>query len=745
MSAVEELNTLLLSLSALKPPGANKSKITAITNLCIANANQCPQILQTIRDRFNTSPNTHKLGVLYVLDAVVRQWADKARLNKEDATTAGSDVSKAPNSIGVVIATQLLPPMMHDLIQNAPEDQKERIGKMIEIWERGNTFPQQLLADFKQRLGARKTLPSFQEPPRETKQGSDVFVSAAAPLATGTPTGATSDPTAQPQAAPVASAAPSGTVSLLASLANVGKQQTATPTQNVQYQNSAQYVTPTQPQQQNVGPALTAPPMPSYVPQPNGQGNAAPASAAAPAPAVPVNPLMPQAFQSMPGGNEAFMQFIGSLVQQGWSPEQIAQVIAAMSGNAQGLPGVPGMPAATQPPQAAPAQNGFAQMAPNGHVQAAPDYRSREDPRDFDRSRDRSRSPGSKHRRSPPVNRRESPTYGAYDPYIPPGAPDGPGGGPGSANGQPSSEHGGNRRGGRKNRRNRDKHRNSPAVQQQQQQQQQSQQQRSTSASTNTNSRPKYIQHDPNLPRGNIKVLSRTLFVGGVSASEQELRQIFSRFGEVQTCIVNPEKHHAFVKMANRTDSVQAKLGMEKEKNPQVLNKARQTRWGVGFGPRECSDYSTGISVIPIDRLTEADRKWVVTSEYGGTGGRALETGLVIEEPDIEIGTGVSSKGMFLSSHLEIMGKPFNNAKGKAMSRRVGPEPTGKHGHFHGRRNNHGGGGGHHGGGFDPNAPRFRKPDPRPGGPQGGEPRPEPHTIGVPPAVPGFGFQLPGM
>lgn len=149
-------------------------------------------------------------------------------------------------------------------------------------------------------------------------------------------------------------------------------------------------------------------------------------------------------------------------------------------------------------------------------------------------------------------------------------------------------------------------------------------------------------------------------------ATEQELRQIFSRFGEVQTCIVNPEKHHAFVKMANRTDSVQAKLGMEKEKNPQILNKARQvcsqshefkastdmakTRWGVGFGPRECSDYSTGISVIPIERLTEADRKWVVTSEYGGTGGRALETGLVIEEPDIEIGTGVSSKGMFLTS-----------------------------------------------------------------------------------------------
>lgn len=61
-----------------------------------------------------------------MLDAVVRQWADRARLNKEDAASAGSDVSKAPNSIGVAIATQVLPPMMHDLIQTAPEDQKVR-------------------------------------------------------------------------------------------------------------------------------------------------------------------------------------------------------------------------------------------------------------------------------------------------------------------------------------------------------------------------------------------------------------------------------------------------------------------------------------------------------------------------------------------------------------------------------------------------------------------------------------------
>ena len=79
-----------------------------------------------------------------------------------------------------------------------------------------------------------------------------------------------------------------------------------------------------------------------------------------------------------------------------------------------------------------------------------------------------------------------------------------------------------------------------------------------------------------------------------------------------------------------------------------------QTRWGVGFGPRDCSDYQTGVSIIPIERLTEADRKWMLTAEYGGTGGRTIESGMVVEEPDIEIGAGVSSKGELIFCSLSL-------------------------------------------------------------------------------------------
>lgn len=35
----------------------------------------------------------------------------------------------------------------------------------------------------------------------------------------------------------------------------------------------------------------------------------------------------------------------------------------------------------------------------------------------------------------------------------------------------------------------------------------------------------------------------------------------------------------------------------------------------------------------------------MLSAEYGGTGGKPIEPGIVVEEPDIEIGAGVSSKG----------------------------------------------------------------------------------------------------
>jgi protein NRD1 len=48
------------------------------------------------------------------------------------------------------------------------------------------------------------------------------------------------------------------------------------------------------------------------------------------------------------------------------------------------------------------------------------------------------------------------------------------------------------------------------------------------------------------------------------------LRGIFDKFGLVQTCIVNVEKRHAFVKMLSRDDAMRAKEGMERYKSAEM-------------------------------------------------------------------------------------------------------------------------------------------------------------------------------
>ena len=53
-------------------------------------------------------------------------------------------------------------------------------------------------------------------------------------------------------------------------------------------------------------------------------------------------------------------------------------------------------------------------------------------------------------------------------------------------------------------------------------------------------------------------------------SSEDVLRGIFSAFGLVQTCIVNVEKRHAFVKMLTRSEAMIAKEGMERYKSSEM-------------------------------------------------------------------------------------------------------------------------------------------------------------------------------
>ncbi|KAF1918257.1 hypothetical protein BDU57DRAFT_537828 [Ampelomyces quisqualis] len=650
MAALEELATTLQSLSTLKPPGVTPTKVKAITQLCVDNIQYDKVLIEKILLQYSNSAATHKLGVLYVVDSVIRQWVEKA---KKAGQAVSNKAAPGTYASGVQLVRDALPVVMSDLVKNAPENQKEKISKLLDIWERGQTFPRDMITSMKQLLNS--------------NSNSAPVTQAAMPKSNGVEqTHAYTMQTNQQPVAPPPAAQPQPDQSALyAAFAGLGQQSAQT--------NGV----PSTPHSFSFSQNMVPPPPPGFVPPPP--------PGATGQPALPPPP---------PGTNDMTSQILQAMSAGLIAPDQAIQVLNAMAAAQNGGAVLPSM----QQPVVPSAQAAFQADTHMSGTQNGAQPKGY-DPNDS-RYRNRSRSPDYQRRQSPPrrsppsLNRRESPTYGVYDPNA---GPDG-----NSSNRGERGRGRGKQRGGR-NDRNEYRQRSPPR--------------RQPSPPRDSYGNSKYIEWDNTLPRDHIRVLSRTLFVGGAGGTEGEIRSIFSRFGQVQTCIVNLEKRHAFVKMLTRPDAVHAKEGMDNLQDPVAQSKARQTRWGVGFGPRDCSDYQTGISIIPISRLTDADRKWALTAEHGGTGGRALEGGMVIEEPDIEIGAGVSSK---------------------AISRRVATDAP------RGGRGGNVNGGGRGGGNFE-NGHKFRKPDHRPAhDPRHVSPRAD-NIVAVPPAVPGFGFQLPGL
>lgn len=312
---------------------------------------------------------------------------------------------------------------------------------------------------------------------------------------------------------------------------------------------------------------MVPPPPPGFVSAPS-QGVAG--QAALPPPPAGANDMTSTILQAMSTGQIA--------------PDQAIQILNAMAAAQNGAPSMPNMLSAFAPQTQTPAQPAVQNGVGMAALHEAPSER-------FDqnegRYRDRSRSPDQQRRRTPPrksppnVNRRESPTYGVYDPSA---GPDG------NTNRFERGDRGrgrGKQRGGRNDR---NEYRQRSPVR------------RQPSPPRNAYGNSKYIERDNSLPRDHIRVLSRTLFVGGAGGTEGEIRAIFSRFGQVQTCIVNLEKRHAFVKMMTRPDAVAAKEGMDSLQDPTAQSKARQVR-------ARC-----GLEFEPILTWTDTMGRWLRTS-----------------------------------------------------------------------------------------------------------------------------------
>ena len=112
----------------------------------------------------------------------------------------------------------------------------------------------------------------------------------------------------------------------------------------------------------------------------------------------------------------------------------------------------------------------------------------------------------------------------------------------------------------------------------------------------------------------------------------------------------------------------------------------------------------------------------MVSAEYGGTGGKPIADGLCVEEPDIEIGAGVSSKGMPFFCRM------YKHANASsAISRRMQTDKSGAAGPRSSRE--------------PPTQGRYRQPERR----ENHERENSNNNVQVPPTVPSFNFQFPMM
>ena len=410
---------------------------------------------------------------------------------------------------------------MNNLIQSAPENQKEKISKLLDIWQRGQTFPTEMLAKFKQQLngGQNSKLGCIIRRSRLILC-SDTHEPATSPQ-TSNSVGYAVNANIPPVAAPPPEQTAQDPAALYAALAAFGQQNS---------QTNAPSAPPSFPFLQ---PMVAPPPPPGFVPPPPPPG--ANGHNGLPAPPAGLNDLTSQILQAMKAGSIA--------------PEQAIQVLNALAASQNGGASLP----PSQPPAVSQAFPAIQPVVQYGNL---PD---RYDPNDT-RMRDRSRSPDFQRRRSPArrspqnANRRESPTYGVYDPNA------------ASDSNAQRSERGDRGRGRGKQRGGRNEYR------------QRSPPRRQSSPPRAVYGQSKYIEWDDSLPRDHIRVLSRTLFVGGAGGTEGEIRTIFARFGRVQTCIVNQDKRHAFVKMLTRPDAVAAKEGMDSLQDSVAQSKARQVR-----------------------------------------------------------------------------------------------------------------------------------------------------------------------
>ncbi|KTW26129.1 hypothetical protein T552_03023 [Pneumocystis carinii B80] len=655
---MDTFESILQGLWKARPPGVSGSKIHLLTQIAVQHVKDGGRMAMLLYKHFKKTPGSHKLGVLYVLDSVARAYQDLAEEDEtvEDGTFSG----------GLQQLTVLLESLMNDMMFYAPAEHKKKVRKLVDIWERAATFPSELLVKlrsvhFSDEEDLEKSV--NQENDKKKVKHVDRFGVSEEKLPEKSKDSEYSDSVNQ-----LTSSASSSSLILEAILQMAQKIQGTQTMQNADttwnslqpgvnvggvpmtgFENSVSFGTSSSTLSSGSGGLAATSTMPndfnastSFLSSTSNASGTPIASTTASSLSlsdprniypsglpfsVPTHGNIPSLQPSSDVVQAQQRALLQLLEQQGVSATQIQSIIQYV--------------------QSLPSNDASAGALPPNNVQPTLQTveHSQQLSKDMQTATQHSSILGS-HTTIPLyqyLTGGRNVSSGISNTTLPRSS--------GDSQTSIRSRSPLKRKSSMEQLSTLNRSRDSAKLKSSRKRSE-----RSLSPSEKCHSQPSAIPseslssppsklyiRDPSVPEDTIKVLSRTLFVGGITQSitQEELLRMFSCYGDVQSCIVNYAARHAFIKMYKRKDAEAACANLETIIHGDVIIR---TKWGVGFGPRDCSNYTIGISLIPLRRLTEADRRWCVSAGWGGTGGRPLEGGFVMEEPDIEIGAGVSSK-----------------------------------------------------------------------------------------------------
>ncbi|KAI9261486.1 hypothetical protein BDA99DRAFT_511486 [Phascolomyces articulosus] len=559
------------------------SKITSLQSLAISHPQHHNYIVQCIIRFIESAPPDYRLAGLYVVDAISRAAFKLVRKSNEHDHRKPAEVEGYIRRFGIVLRDDSLV----GCFQPCSTKDKEKVKKTLDIWEQGNIYSKELVEYLKQ---------SFM---KDTSGTTQVDLNS---TATSYPTSHSSGNVLQQMSTTVSTAPAVDAESLLARISSIGGLGSLT--------NAISNAPPSQPLPPSQPPLPTAPVS-------NGSTGLPPALAQLLG--INANPMGPA--PTAAPLTTAVSSPMASLQHQPLQPQQQQQTMQNYDGNMI-------QPSSFQPNRNNPTD-------PRLRSQGSPPHRM--DPRTQQQhSMNANNMPlGTRGNQAlPSQTARSRPSRWGQDT-----------GGPVQQQQQPPQRQLSPMHTQNNHKRVRDNNWSTEPSMDNHRRQHQHQRRSPPASPRHQQNRPTRRRTslpgpipDPTLPKGSIRVVTRTLFVGPLPGwfVKEDVADIFEKYGELHSIIMSKKtktRTNAFLKYTNRSSLEAAKLDTTELT---IENIQVKVNYGFGFGPRKLFDYEQGVSIIPLNELSEDEKSSLVTAPIGGFQGLPVHDQMTIEEPEVE-------------------------------------------------------------------------------------------------------------